>query len=151
VQKSNLPNRAGVLGFVKIALGYTPMKSEKVALLDPIWATVQQTCSVICCCAPLFKALVPKTSTGLAYKIRISLFSRGSGSRSRTVVNMGQGEQKKEKERWDADGLKRPEKASVASAKKHSGESIVLDEYDERADSFRNVHLPPFQTGDNHV
>lgn len=52
-------DRAGVLGFVKIGQDYVPMSAEKVALLGPIWATVQQACSVICCCAPVFKPLIP--------------------------------------------------------------------------------------------
>lgn len=66
--------RAGVLGFVKIGQGYAPMHAkvplatDKVILLSPIWATVQQACSCICCCAPIYKPLVPQL--GLLSKLR---------------------------------------------------------------------------------
>ncbi|EED12108.1 conserved hypothetical protein [Talaromyces stipitatus ATCC 10500] len=50
---------AGVLGFVKIGYGFSAVSKSKIEVLDPIWATVQQTCSVICCCAPFYKPLIP--------------------------------------------------------------------------------------------
>jgi hypothetical protein len=40
---------------------------------------------------------------------------------------------------------------STSKAKKHSNDSIILDEYDKREDSFANLHLPPFQGGDKDV
>jgi len=79
---------AGILGFVKIGEGFTPMSTEKVELLDPIWATVQQTCSVICCCAPLYKSLIPEL--GLFAKLR-SLSNRTLGRGS--TREKGQGDQ----------------------------------------------------------
>ncbi|KAF4637767.1 hypothetical protein G7Y89_g311 [Cudoniella acicularis] len=51
---------AGILGFVKISEGFGAISAGKNELLDPIWATVQQTCSVICCCAPVYKPLIPE-------------------------------------------------------------------------------------------
>ncbi|KAJ4290809.1 hypothetical protein N0V90_010004 [Kalmusia sp. IMI 367209] len=129
-----LGSLAGVLGFVKIAQGYMPMKSEKVALMDPIWATVQQACSVICCCAPIYKALFPKS--GLIHKIRVSFFSRSHVSRSRTADSNAH-----VAEKFDSDGLKEPENAPICKAKKYSNDSIIRNEYDEREDSFANVHF----------
>jgi hypothetical protein len=136
--------RAGILGFVKIAQGYMPMKSEKVALLGPIWASVQQTCSVICCCAPIYRALFPKS--GLIHKISVSFFSRSYVGRSHTADCNGQ-----VAETFDSDGIKKPEKASISRVKKHSDDSIMLSEIEGREDSFANLHLPPFQTGDGQV
>lgn len=72
-------SRAGVLGFVKIAQGFSQMSSYEIALYDPLWATVQQACGVVCCCAPVYRPLVP--SLGLFSKIR-SLSSLRLGRRS---------------------------------------------------------------------
>lgn len=57
---ANQTIRAGILGFVKIGQGFAQMSTETLAFLDPIWATVQQACSVICCCAPVYKPLLPE-------------------------------------------------------------------------------------------
>jgi len=59
----------GILGFVKIGENFSAMNRLEFALMDPIWATVQQACSVICCCAPIYKPLFPKL--GLSFSSRI--------------------------------------------------------------------------------
>lgn len=77
---------AGVLGFVKIGEGFGATNKSKIELLDPIWATVQQTCSVICCCAPLYKPLFPETGLwGSIHSLTSSILGRGS-SNGGTVV-----------------------------------------------------------------
>jgi hypothetical protein len=43
------------------------------------------------------------------------------------------------------------ERASVSKAKEHPNDSIVLAKYDEREDSFANMHLLPFRVRDNRV
>lgn len=44
------------------------MSENAIALYDPLWATIQQGCSVICCCAPIYKPLVP--TLGLFTRLR---------------------------------------------------------------------------------
>lgn len=62
------------------------MDKFEIAFYDPLWATIQQGCSVICCCVPIYKSLIP--SLDLFSRIR-SLGSRtfgrssGSGSQSK--------------------------------------------------------------------
>ncbi|PHH61184.1 hypothetical protein CDD81_707 [Ophiocordyceps australis] len=70
---------AGIMGFVKIGLGFSPMRDERIALLDPIWAVVQQSCAVICCSAPVYKPLMPD----LGFLQTLSSFgSRSFGGRA---------------------------------------------------------------------
>lgn len=61
---------SGIIGFVKIGEAYAPQnKTDTEAILrDPIWALVQQTCSVICCCAPIYKPLLPEN--GILQRLR---------------------------------------------------------------------------------
>lgn len=80
---------AGVLGFVKIGEGFGATSKSKIELLDPIWATVQQTCSVICCCAPLYKPLFPEMGLlSSLHSLTSSVLGRGS-SNGGTVVGAG--------------------------------------------------------------
>lgn len=80
---------AGVLGFVKIGEGFGATSKSKIELLDPIWATVQQTCSVICCCAPLYKPLFPDMGLlSSLHSLTSSVLGRGS-SNGGTVVGAG--------------------------------------------------------------
>ncbi|KAF3067104.1 hypothetical protein GL218_08768 [Daldinia childiae] len=51
---------AGVFGFVKIAQAFD--NSYVNNILDAIWATIQQACGVICCCAPMCRSLLPRLS-----------------------------------------------------------------------------------------
>ncbi|TVY54167.1 Satratoxin biosynthesis SC1 cluster protein 4 [Lachnellula cervina] len=71
---------AGILGFVKIGYGFSATTKSKVEVLDPIWATVQQTCSVICCCAPVYKPLIPE----LGFFAQMRSFTSSVFTRSRT-------------------------------------------------------------------
>lgn len=74
-------SRAGILGFVKISEGFGASKKSKVELLDPIWAVVQQTCSIICCCAPVYKPIIP--NLGVFEKLQslsTMIFTRSSKS-----------------------------------------------------------------------
>lgn len=77
--------RAGIIGFVKIGYGFSATSKSKVEVLDPIWATVQQTCSVICCCAPFYKPLIPEIGFfAKLHSLTASVFSRSRTSRSRS-------------------------------------------------------------------
>ncbi|TVY94300.1 Satratoxin biosynthesis SC1 cluster protein [Lachnellula willkommii] len=71
---------AGILGFVKIGYGFSATSKSKVEVLDPIWATVQQTCSVICCCAPVYKPLIPE----VGFFAQMRSFTSSVFTRSRT-------------------------------------------------------------------
>jgi hypothetical protein len=80
------PSRAGILGFVKISEGFSASQKSKVELLDPIWAVVQQTCSVICCCAPVYKTIMP--NFGVFEKLQsltTLIFSRTRSSKSASL------------------------------------------------------------------
>lgn len=84
------PSRAGILGFVKISEGFGATQKSKVELLDPIWAVVQQTCSIICCCAPVYKPIIP--NLGFFEKLQsftTLIFTRSSKSGSLPVSNEG--------------------------------------------------------------
>ncbi|TWU75375.1 hypothetical protein ED733_000825 [Metarhizium rileyi] len=48
---------AGVLGFVKIGEAYS---GNYASLLDAVFGLSQQAISIICCCAPIYRALVPQ-------------------------------------------------------------------------------------------
>ncbi|KAI1657078.1 hypothetical protein F4813DRAFT_396621 [Daldinia decipiens] len=50
----------GFFGFVKIAQAFGNSYVNNV--LDAIWATIQQACGVICCCAPMCRSLLPRFS-----------------------------------------------------------------------------------------
>lgn len=79
---------AGILGFVKIGMGYAQMSENAIALYDPLWATIQQGCSVICCCAPIYKPLIP--ALGLFSRLKSlsgRAFSRRNGSSSAMQVD----------------------------------------------------------------
>ncbi|QKX54202.1 uncharacterized protein TRUGW13939_01287 [Talaromyces rugulosus] len=79
---------AGVIGFVKIGYGFSATSKSKVEVLDPIWATVQQTCSVICCCAPFYKPLIPEIGFfGKLQSLTSSVLSRSKMSKSRSRSN----------------------------------------------------------------
>ncbi|TVY48033.1 Satratoxin biosynthesis SC1 cluster protein [Lachnellula occidentalis] len=78
---------AGVLGFVKIGQGFGAMNAQKVELMDPIWAVVQQACSIICCCAPIYKPLLPQLGLWdklLSFGSQTFGSRRSSGSRSKS-------------------------------------------------------------------
>jgi hypothetical protein len=81
-------NSAGILGFVKIGEGFGAESASKVELLDPIWATVQQTCSVICCCAPLYKPLFPDLGIFRSiHSLTSSVFGNKSGANNSNNSN----------------------------------------------------------------
>lgn len=82
-------SRAGVLGFVKIGQGYSQMSAMAIALYDPLWATIQQGCSVVCCCVPIYKPLIP--TLGIFSRLR-SFGSRTLGRRSGSGSSGAQGE-----------------------------------------------------------
>ncbi|PHH78856.1 hypothetical protein CDD80_6146 [Ophiocordyceps camponoti-rufipedis] len=48
---------AGVLGFVKIGIAY--VDSDVGHTLTAIWTVVQMAVSIICCCAPTYKPILP--------------------------------------------------------------------------------------------
>ncbi|KAI0003533.1 hypothetical protein F4779DRAFT_601778 [Xylariaceae sp. FL0662B] len=47
---------SGVIGFIKIAEVYSAAYNN---LLSPIWDIVQMATSIICCCAPIYRSLLP--------------------------------------------------------------------------------------------
>ncbi|CRG92020.1 hypothetical protein PISL3812_09074 [Talaromyces islandicus] len=76
---------AGVIGFVKIGYGFSATRKTKVEVLDPIWATVQQTCSIICCCAPFYKPLIPEIGLfAKLHSLTTTMFTRSRSSKSRS-------------------------------------------------------------------
>lgn len=53
---------AGIIGFVKIGQLYATgggSKSRAVNFTIGLWTIVQQACSIICCCAPIYKSILP--------------------------------------------------------------------------------------------
>lgn len=91
------PSRAGILGFVKISEGFGASQKSKVELLDPIWAVVQQTCSVICCCAPVYKTIIP--NFGVLQKLQsltTYIFTRTRSSKSESLPVSNEGGASKE-------------------------------------------------------
>lgn len=64
------------------------MSENAIALYDPLWATIQQGCSVICCCAPIYKPLIP--ALGLFSRLKSlsgRAFSRRNGYSSEMQVD----------------------------------------------------------------
>ncbi|KAJ8064944.1 hypothetical protein OCU04_007248 [Sclerotinia nivalis] len=114
---------AGILGFVKIGLGFTAMSSEKIELLDPIWAIIQQACSVICCCAPIYKPLLPEV--GLLHRLR----SFGSRTFGKSVKS---GEHLQSNKAG----------ASDSHLRKHSDHWVQLDEWGTREPSLSQLQSP---------
>lgn len=58
------------------------MSENEIPLYDTLWATIQQSCSVVCCCAPIYKSLVPSMDLYSRVKSFASrIFGRCSGSR----------------------------------------------------------------------
>ncbi|KAK4233749.1 hypothetical protein C8A03DRAFT_19227 [Achaetomium macrosporum] len=67
---------AGIVAFVMIAQIYT--FTGVINYMPALWAIVQSTCSVICCCAPIYKSILPKK--GLFKRLKSFAFPTGSGS-----------------------------------------------------------------------
>ncbi|KAH8897381.1 hypothetical protein GQ53DRAFT_803361 [Thozetella sp. PMI_491] len=70
---------AGIVGIVKIAETYTFV--GVVNYMTGLWAIVQMACSIICCCAPTYKPILP----------RGEFFSRLSESFSRLISSRRRG------------------------------------------------------------
>ncbi|KAJ4388090.1 hypothetical protein N0V93_008695 [Gnomoniopsis smithogilvyi] len=80
-----LGSLAGVFGFIKVGVVYTTSDPAKQMVQLGIWAVVQSFASIVCCCAPVYKPLLPAnglwgrlTSMVSQYRLRGSR-SGGSG------------------------------------------------------------------------
>jgi len=117
---------AGILGFVKIGQGFAPPSNPDVEILDPIWALIQMTASVVCCCAPIYQPLFPER--GFFTRMR----SYGSHIFSKTT-------------RSGRSGVHSPSDGTGASdseALKQSAQWVQLDEYSLRNKSLSHEHGP---------
>jgi hypothetical protein len=119
--------RAGILGFVKIGQGFSQMSKFEIALYDPLWATIQQGCSVVCCCVPIYKPLIP--DLGLFSRIR-SFGSRTFGRRS------GSGSTGTREAKLPLDSLQ----ASATSWDQGPDNSYYPNEASPRGPSMQQVH-----------
>jgi hypothetical protein len=66
---------SGIVGFVKIGEAYTSAYANQ---LSGIWDVVQMATSIICCCAPVYRSVLPRI--GLFAALR-STFGRSSRTR----------------------------------------------------------------------
>ncbi|KAI2620576.1 hypothetical protein GGR54DRAFT_105255 [Hypoxylon sp. NC1633] len=83
-----LGSLAGIFGFVKIGLSYNPDRSYTTAVLG-IWAAIQSLACIVCCCAPVFKPLMPEGGVWKRITSVLSTRSFGSSRKYETSVRSG--------------------------------------------------------------
>ncbi|KAI1394962.1 hypothetical protein F4819DRAFT_479949 [Hypoxylon fuscum] len=73
---------AGIVGFVKIGEAYAA--NDPTHLIIGAWAIAQMACSIICCCAPTYKNVLPTDGFFIRLVSHITNYSRSArSSRSR--------------------------------------------------------------------
>jgi hypothetical protein len=111
---------AGVIGFIKIGLTHQAShgKSRAVNTTIALWTVVQQACSIICCCAPVYKSLLPSMKF---YQI---LKSSALSSWSK-VVGSSQG--KTTAASYEGSGLGHPGSTNDKSMASRKRKWVILD------------------------
>ncbi|KAI0890578.1 uncharacterized protein GGS22DRAFT_151278 [Annulohypoxylon maeteangense] len=118
----------GIIGFIKIGIQYTTSSLYIFTSLG-IWANIQMTAAIICCCAPVYKPILPETGfwNRLASRISISRLrsnrgsSRGSSTKSQRHKNDSQPEGWAQLDESSMKGLAWPEP--------HLAETYALSDY----------------------
>ncbi|KAI6085899.1 hypothetical protein F4821DRAFT_239858 [Hypoxylon rubiginosum] len=67
---------AGIVGFVKIGEAYAA--NDPTHMIIGAWAIAQMACSIICCCAPTYKPMLPTEGFFTPLVSRITNYSRSS-------------------------------------------------------------------------
>ncbi|KAK4194674.1 hypothetical protein QBC40DRAFT_301899 [Triangularia verruculosa] len=127
-----LGSLAGIFGFIKIGVSYGPDLAYTSTVLG-LWAAVQSFATIVCCCAPVYKPLLPET--GMWNRLRskvsnISLRQRSTGNRS----GVKEGGSSETGSQHDRPGWLRPDTSSTkglawteARGASHSSERARLE------------------------
>ncbi|KAI0179683.1 hypothetical protein GGR52DRAFT_527986 [Hypoxylon sp. FL1284] len=62
----------GIIGFVKVGIQYTTSQLYVFTALG-IWANVQMAAAIICCCAPVYKPILPESGFWIRLASKISM------------------------------------------------------------------------------
>ncbi|KAK4184060.1 hypothetical protein QBC35DRAFT_466776 [Podospora australis] len=76
-----LGSLAGVFGFIKIGVAYGPDLAYTSTVLGT-WAAVQSFATIVCCCAPVYKPLLPEIGVWTRLKSKVSNISLSGRQRS---------------------------------------------------------------------
>ncbi|GAP92218.1 putative integral membrane protein [Rosellinia necatrix] len=81
-----LGSLVGVIGFIKLGVQYNP-NGQYVYTVLGLWATLQMAAAILCCCAPVYKPLLPDISAWRTLKSWVTRSTmRSTGSQSRPGV-----------------------------------------------------------------
>ncbi|KAI1372085.1 hypothetical protein F4677DRAFT_449744 [Hypoxylon crocopeplum] len=84
----------GIIGFIKIAITYSASTLYAFSMIS-LWSCVQMFVSLLCCCLPVFRPILPTAAFWSRLSSRmISYATFGRVSRDRTTANSARGSSK---------------------------------------------------------
>ncbi|KAK0629906.1 hypothetical protein B0T17DRAFT_203135 [Bombardia bombarda] len=130
---------AGIFGFIKVGLAYSPDTVQISAVLG-LWAMVQSLACIVCACAPVYKPLLPETGLWNRLKSKVSNISL-TGGRSKQGSQTGGGSK-------GGSGL--PSNSSQTSTNSQKQGWLRLDWATSKGQAWSEQRTVPANAGEEH-